>query len=229
MGKIRYLSDGALRYIKSRLDSIEKKIDGNISNNIYGNIVSIKSNKFILKYDHSKQDDVAIIVDSDIINGNIVIKLDDGSIYTSTIYCKDDIIYSNNDAIGQFVISDSKLEIHIGFRYKDIYINLDRKYDINKITNIQYLHCNFIDEHLITHTLSSTTNFEDFVKAKIITIDNINYSIKNIIVGNKTAILSPISFPLNYTDSFIIIKFDDTLESRIKIRDNKSQYISINY
>lgn len=236
MSKIRYLSDGALRYIKSRLDNIEKKIDDvknhNIQNTIYGNIIDIKSNKFIIKHDSNNDNDVAINIDSDIVNGHIIILLDDGDIYNNTIYCKNDIIYANGESIGQYVFKNSQLNIHIGFQYKNSYISINKKYDVDKITNINLLNGYFIDNNLKYHIINDNTNFDNFINAKVINIDDTDYVIRAIDKNtptNKIVKIIPVNAPLNNCNLELFIDFiDSPSNKKIRIKDNNElNYIDI--
>lgn len=142
MGKIRYLSDGALRYIKGRLDSIEKKVK-ELSTNKQENditapdvdIVNMQTNYFVVINNNNNR--YCLITDR-CVNEFIIIR-NNNKLYHINIHCiKDDVGISNNiynsdgDIIGSFYIDSNnnikKLIININV----LGININKEYDFYK-------------------------------------------------------------------------------------------------
>ena len=235
MGKIRYLSDGALRYIKSRLDSIEKKIisgGNNIIETKSCEILSIKTNKFVTYYntDIDENQIIYMTTSCDTINGNINILIDD-KVYNISVFYKDGFIFTNDGSIGAINYMEKPgippyIQVIIDCIINNKKITTDINYEISEVDDITRVRAEYLSNSGRANSIiDNNTLFEDLCNAMIISIDNFDYYINRIDVINKMITCKCINAPLNEYNFELQIEFP--INKGIKIISNNSNYINI--
>lgn len=235
MSKIRYLSDGALRYIKGRLDSIEKKINGggNVTTPKDCKILNISTNNIITYYNLNRDttEIISMSGNEDYINGNIAISVD-GEIYNITAFIIDNKIYSNNGCIGKIAhfakpTIGLSVEVTIDCIINNKKINIITQYkesvyrDISSLDN-EY----FMDYNNNIHKLNDERNtFILLYNAKCFVINDFCYVVKSFDTTNRIITLMAISAPLsNYNFE---IQIEVVVNNGIKIKSKNSDYLNI--
>lgn len=229
MGKIRYLSDGALRYIKGRLDSIEKKINSNeITNATKCKILSIKTNTFFSKPNTMK---VIYMTNPDNhINGNINI-LVDGNIYNLNAFINSNgTIYSDNKKIGYFILNketDHVVEIYIDCIIDNKKVNFMNAFSVSIIRDINNDFIDFtysINYNNRLHVDINNSTIDEVCNAKFFNIDGLSYIIKDMDDINRVIILKCITPPFNEYNFEVHIGFRD---NKLSIKSINSNYLDI--
>lgn len=235
MGRIRYLSDGALKYIKSRLDSIEKKIISGGNNIVEAKsceILSIKTNKFVTYYnaDIDENQIIYMTTSCDTINGNINILVDD-KVYNISVFYKDGFIFTNDGSIGEINYMERHgippyIHVIIDCIINNKKITTDINYEISKVDDITRVRAEYLSNSGRGNSIiDNNTLFEDLCNAMIISIDNFDYYINRIDVTNKIITCKCINAPLNEYNFELQIEFP--INKGIKIISINSNYINI--
>lgn len=232
MSKIRYLSDGALRYIKGRLDSIEKKINngGNITTPKDCKILSITSN---ILTTYNNEDGITKVIymttDDNYINGNMNI-LVDSQVYNINIYIKNSFIYTAKGDIGaiNYIEKDinSQMNIIISTIINNRRINISETYPISFIKDIDInsgISASYIVNAHESRDIYNST-FDDMCNAKTINIDGLYYVISDIDVTNKVINLKCISAPLNNYNFEVQVQF---VNNTVRLKSINSNYIDV--
>lgn len=236
MSKIRYLSDGALRYIKSRLDSIEKKLNGsgNITTPKNCEILSIITSD-IFTYYNVDTDNIEYIdmpnYTNGIIeypNGNIVISVDNKR-YNINAFIYNGDIYSNIGYIGTLKyrvigVQKSVAVVNIDCIIDNKKINITAEYNEYTIKDINTIDATYLVNKTRSVVDLSSTTFDDMCEAKTITINDFCYVINSIDVSNKIINLIAISAPLNRYNFEVQVQF---VNGKIRLKSKNSKYINI--
>lgn len=229
MGKIRYLSDGALRYIKSRLDNIEKKINGNeITNATKCKILNIKTNAFFSK--PNTKDVIYMTNPDNHINGNINI-LVDGNIYNLNAFINSNgTIYSDNKKIGYFILNKKTfdvVELYIDCIIDNKRVNFMNAFNVAIIKDMNDPFIMFeysIGYNNRLHADINNSTIDELSNAKFFNIDNLSYIIKDMSDITKTLILQCITPPLNEYNFEVQIGF---IDNKLSIKSINSNYLDI--
>lgn len=236
MSKIRYLSDGALRYIKGRLDSIEKKLNGsgNITTPKNCEILSIITSDIFTCY-NVNTDNIEYIDMPNYINGiieypngNIVISVDN-KIYNINAFIYNGDIYSNIGSIGtlkyKHIVGQKNVAIvNIDCIIDNKKINITAEYNEYTIKDINTIDATYLVNKTRSVVDLSSTTFDDMCEAKTITINDFCYVINSIDVSNKIINLIAISAPLNRYNFEVQVQF---VNGNIRLKSKNSDYIDI--
>lgn len=236
MSKIRYLSYGALRYIKGRLDNIEKKINGggNITTPKNCEILSIITSDIFTCYNVDTENIEYIDMPNytngiiEYPNGNIVISVDNKR-YNINAFIYNGDIYSNIGYIGTFkyrhiVGQKSVAVVNIDCIIDNKKINITAEYNEYTIKDINTIDATYLVNYNRSIVNLNSTTFDDLCEAKTINIDGFCYVIKNIDVDNKIINLIAISAPLSYYNFELQVQF---IDGRARIKSKNSSYIDI--
>lgn len=228
MSKIRYLSDGALRYIKSRLDSIDKKINGNeITNATKCKILNIKTNMFLTDPNDSKNV-ICMTKPVNHVSGNITILAND-NIYNLNVFITNGDIYNNDKKIGYVILNKGDfdvVEVYINCIIDNKRINFMNAFSVSVIKDIDDYSEVFmyhIDYDKCNIQMGNNT-INELCDAKVFILGKICYIINYIDNNNNIIGLQCITSPLNEYDFQLTI---EVIDNKITIKSENSNYLDV--